>query len=157
MYKPADRFPVQSPSQLYISRQNPSTCTENIFPVQTRSQLYISRALQRALKRHGFAPIPSLSGLIKVFADVIINHLHPYSHRLGHQHYDRLHHHHIQHPDHVHLHHGLLQEVEEIVDKAGVLLMEGETVKVNSFPSKDLKHRNSGSLYHIDRASLFLR
>ena len=106
----------------------------DIFPVQTRSQLYIPRALQRALKRHGFAPIPSLSGLIKVFADIIINHLHPYPHRFGHQHYDRLHHHHIQHLDHDHQHHGLLQEVDEVVDKAGVLLMEGETVKVNSLP-----------------------
>ena len=114
----------------------------DILPVQTPSQLCIPRALHRALKRHGFAPIPSLSGLIEVFADVI-HHPHPYLHR----HYDHLHHHHIQHLDHGHLDHGLLQEVDEVVGKAGVLLMEGETVKVNSVPSKHSKHRNSGRLY----------
>ena len=121
----------------------------DILPVQTPSQLYISRALQRSLKRHGFAPIPSLSGLMKVFADVI-HHPHPYLHR----HYDHLHHHHIQHLDHGHLDHGLLQEVDEVVGKAGVLLMEGETVKVNSFPSKHSKPQNSGSLYDCSERNL---
>ena len=148
MYKQSDIFPVQTPSQLYF--QSPS----DIFPVQTPSQLYIPRALQRALKRHGFAPIPSLSGLIKVFADDIHRHHHPYSHRLSHQGYDRLHQHHVRHLDHDHLHHGLLQEVDEVVGKAGVLLMEGETIKVNSFPSKHSKHRNSSSLYDCSERNL---
>ena len=44
------------------------------------------RALQHGLRRHGFAPIPSLSGLLK--------------------------------------------EVEQVVGRAGVLLMEGEAVSV---------------------------
>ena len=44
------------------------------------------RALQHGLRRHGFAPIPSLSGVVK--------------------------------------------EVEEVVGRAGVLVMEGETVSV---------------------------